>query len=213
MQRIYLLSPAHCGGPRARLLLSEKAEFELARKLRAPGGAPLSEVFTFLSGLYFRGKVAYARAFSSPPPGLPGALVITPRYGLRPPEEAISLPFLRRLASVPIDPADPRYRRPLLRDAERLAAAAGPECLFILLGSVATGKYLDLLTDVFGDRLRFPAEFVGRGDMSRGGLMLPRGERSMRGVASIGRRGGVRSASRAGRSLSPCVARPWLLPS
>jgi hypothetical protein len=25
---------------------------------------------------------------------------------------------------------------------------------------------------VFGERLMFPAEFVGRGDMSRGGLML-----------------------------------------
>ena len=24
----------------------------------------------------------------------------------------------------------------------------------------------------FGDRLRFPVDFVGRGDMSRGGLML-----------------------------------------
>jgi hypothetical protein len=172
MTRIYLLSPAHCGGRRAGLLLNEKAGFELACRLRSPGGAPLSEVFTFLSGLYFRGKVAYARAFSSPPPGLPGALVITPGHGLRRPEEAITLPFLRNLASVPIDPAEPHYRRPLVRDARRLAAAAGPECLFILLGSIATGKYLDLLTGVLGDRVRFPAEFVGRGDMSRGGLML-----------------------------------------
>ncbi|HEV8337179.1 MAG TPA: hypothetical protein VGR67_12245 [Candidatus Polarisedimenticolia bacterium] len=172
MRRIYLLSPAHCGGRRAGLLLSEKAGFELACRLRSPGGAPLSEVFTFLSGLYFRGKVAYAGAFSSPPRGLPGALVITPGYGLRRPEEAITLSFLRRLADVPIDPADRRYRGPLLRDVGRLAASAGPECHFILLGSIATGKYLDLLTGVLGDRVRFPAEFVGRGDMSRGGLML-----------------------------------------
>ena len=42
----------------------------------------------------------------------------------------------------------------------------------ILLGSVASGKYVDLLGEVFGNRLRFPAEFVGRGDMSRGGLLL-----------------------------------------
>ncbi len=42
----------------------------------------------------------------------------------------------------------------------------------VLLGSVASGKYVDLLADVLGERLRFPAEFVGRGDMSRGGLLL-----------------------------------------
>jgi len=42
----------------------------------------------------------------------------------------------------------------------------------ILLGSIATGKYVDLLLANLGQRLRFPADFVGRGDMSRGGLML-----------------------------------------
>ena len=42
----------------------------------------------------------------------------------------------------------------------------------ILLGSIATGKYVDVLLANFGQRLRFPADFVGRGDMSRGGLML-----------------------------------------
>jgi hypothetical protein len=31
---------------------------------------------------------------------------------------------------------------------------------------------VDVLTEVFGERLRFPIEFVGRGDMSRGGLLL-----------------------------------------
>jgi hypothetical protein len=42
----------------------------------------------------------------------------------------------------------------------------------VLLGSVARGKYVDVLLPIFGDRLRFPIEFVGRGDMSRGGLLL-----------------------------------------
>jgi hypothetical protein len=42
----------------------------------------------------------------------------------------------------------------------------------VLLGSIASDKYVDLLLEVFGERLLFPAEFVGRGDMSRGGLML-----------------------------------------
>lgn len=188
MRRIYLLSPAWCGGRRAHLLLSGKGEFDLARRLRGPEGASLGETFTFLSGLYFRGKVAYARAFSLPPAGLPGALVITPRLGLRNPEERMTLSLLRRLAKVPIDPEDPRFRRPLVRDARRLAAAAGPECHFILLGSIASGKYLDILSEVFGERLRVPAEFVGRGDMSRGGLMLRRAEegRPLRYIRSSG---------------------------
>ena len=44
----------------------------------------------------------------------------------------------------------------------------------MLLGSVASGKYTGPLLEVFGERLLFPADFVGRGDMSRGGLMLRR---------------------------------------
>jgi hypothetical protein len=31
---------------------------------------------------------------------------------------------------------------------------------------------VDVLLEALGDRLLFPSEFVGRGDMSRGGLML-----------------------------------------
>jgi len=150
MQRIYLLSPAFCGGPRARLLMSSRAEFDLARKLRGPEGASLGETFSFLSGLYFRGKVAHAGSFASPTPGMPGTLVITPRFGLRAAEEVVTLAFLRRLARVPIDPSDARYRRPLLRDARRIAAEAGPECLFVLLGSIATDKYVAILSEAFG---------------------------------------------------------------
>ena len=53
-----------------------------------------------------------------------------------------------------------------------MAETIDPECEVVLLGSIATGKYLDLLAGPFGERLRFPSEFVGRGDMSRGGLLL-----------------------------------------
>jgi len=42
----------------------------------------------------------------------------------------------------------------------------------VLLGSIASGKYVDVLHAIFGARLLFPSDFVGRGDMSRGGLML-----------------------------------------
>ena len=170
--RIFILSPAHCGGERAQLVFNEAAEFPLARRLRTPEGAPLGEVFAFLSGLYFRGKLAYAQAFAAPPPGVPGVVVITTNEGLRVPSRPITLARLRRFARGSIDLRDARYRRPLLRDAKILAAAAGPDCEVVLLGSVATGKYVDLLVKVFGPALRFPADFAGRGDMSRGGLML-----------------------------------------
>jgi hypothetical protein len=48
----------------------------------------------------------------------------------------------------------------------------GPECEVVLLGSIASGKYVELLQPIFGNQLLFPPAFVGRGDMSRGGLML-----------------------------------------
>jgi hypothetical protein len=172
VSRVFILSPASCGGQRARFLLNERAEFNTARRLRSPAGIPLGEAFSFLSGLYFRGKLSYARTFARPPSGAPGVVVITAGDGLREPEEMVDLERLRRFALVPIDPAERRYREPLLRDARALARAVGNNSEVVLLGSIASGKYIELLADVFADRLRFPAAFVGRGDMSRGGLLL-----------------------------------------
>lgn len=170
--RLFLLSPASCGGERARLVFNDRARFDLALRVRSPEGAPLGDVFTFLSGLYFRGKLVYARAFAAPPAGAPGVLVITPNEGLLPADEPVTIARLRRFARVPIDASEPRYRRPLARHARALAGAIGPDVEVVLLGSIATGKYVDVLARAFGDRLRFPGEFVGRGDMSRGGLLL-----------------------------------------
>ena len=172
MSRVFLLSPAHCGGLRARLVLSDRASFDLARRVRGSAGAPIGEVFSFLSGLYFRGKRAYARAFAHPPDGRVGVYVITPTDGLRPADEPVDLERLRRFASVDIAGDDPRYRAPLDRDARQLADAIAADGEVILLGSIATGKYVEPLLAVLGERLRFPLDFVGRGDMSRGGLLL-----------------------------------------
>jgi hypothetical protein len=170
-RRIFLLSPANASGERARLLLRERANFDLAVTLRKEGAA-LGEVFSFISGLYFRGKLAYAQAFAAAPDGIPGSFVIAAGRGLVPPETRVTLDELRRIADVPVDAAEPRYREPLERDARTLAELAGTDCDLILLGSIATAKYLDPLVKIFGERLLFPAEFVGRGDMGRGGLML-----------------------------------------
>lgn len=170
--RIFLLSPAHCGGKRAALLLRPDAVFDLAQQLRSPVGAPLGEVFAFLSGLYFRGKLAYATRFSGPPPGAPPALVITTSRGLLHPEARLFPADLDEFASVPIDLRDPRYRVPLEQDVLRLAEQTPPDCCFVLLGSIANPKYVELLTAILGDRLHFPEPFPGMGDMQRGALML-----------------------------------------
>jgi len=169
---VYLISPANCAGKRAAMLRNDLARFELARQLRTPAGAALGDVFTFTSGLYFRGKRAYAEAFADPPAGWAGALVIAPGLGLHATDEPITIDELRRMASVPVDLNEPRYVEPLKRDAAALEADLADGDSVVLLGSIATEKYVRPLREVFGERLRFPAAFVGRGDMSRGGLLL-----------------------------------------
>lgn len=169
--RIFLLSPANVAGVRAGLVMQEGRNSEMAIRLRQ-NGVPLGELFSFMSGLYFRGKLAYAHAFALPPCGLSGAFVITASGGLVSPDTVVTLDRLREICAGNVDPADRRYRAPLDRDAKALYESAGEDCAVVLLGSVATTKYVDPLLAIFGDRLLFPAEFVGRGDMSRGGLML-----------------------------------------
>ena len=169
--RIFILSPANCGGLRAQMLMSERSSFPLARQLREQG-ASLGTIFSFMSSLYFRGKLAYASAFASPPLDLPGILIVTPGSGLRTPEEILTIDALKEIAGVEVDERNPPYRKPLERDARRIAESLSVNCEAVLLGIVATSKYVGILGEAFQERLRFPAAFVGRGDMSRGGLML-----------------------------------------
>jgi hypothetical protein len=170
--QIFILSPASCAGKRAELLLNERASFALARRVQNDEGAPLGEVFSFLSGLYFRGKLTYARAFARPAVGSSGICVITAGRGLVDPETNVRLDDLREFAAVPIDVREPRYREPLVRDAAAVAASLPIDGQAVLLGSIASEKYVEILQAAFGERLVFPSAFVGRGDMSRGGLLL-----------------------------------------
>ena len=177
--RVFLLSPANCGGTRAGQVLSPNAEFALARDLRSRRGATLGDVFTFVSGLYFRGKQTYAMRFAAPPdPDNPivgcGVHVITPNAGLRTPDTYVTHRALRAFADAEVDPANAVYRRPFEKSARALLREIGPDCDVVLLGSIASPKYVSVLLAIFGERLRFPIDFVGRGDMSRGGLLLRR---------------------------------------
>ena len=171
MKRVFVLSPANCNGLRARWVLKRNSKVELAQRLRR-SGAPLGEVFSFLSALYFRGKLAYALTFAAPPPDFPGVWLITPTAGLVPHDMLVRSSSLRGFSRGRIHLKHAGYCRALRRSARKLARETGEDCEVVLLGSLATGKYLDILGPVLGERLRIPEEFIGLGDMSRGGLLL-----------------------------------------
>jgi hypothetical protein len=191
---VFLLSPANCAGKRAKMLLERVRTISLAAQLNGPG-ATLGEVFTFMSSLYFRGKLAYANAFGVPPDGWPAALVIAPGRGLLPADLPIRTTDLQGMAGVEVDSANPLFREPLIRDAHFLEQALGAEGRAVLLGSIATEKYATPLIEVLGGRLHFPATFVGRGDMSRGGLLL-RAARTGQPLECVPVRGAVRRGKR-----------------
>lgn len=198
--RIFLLSPAHLGGKRAELLLGGRGRFALAERLRQGEDVPLGEAFSFLSGLYFRGKLAYARRFGRAPAGVAGIQVITSNRGLLPVDTPVTTEDLRGFADTAIHADEPVYRDPLRRDLAALhqAASRGSQWDVVLLGSIATGKYVDVLLDVVGERLLFPTEFVGRGDMSRGALLL-RAARTEVELLYAPVAGAVRRGPRAGK--------------
>jgi hypothetical protein len=171
--RVFLLSPAHLGGERARILLRDEARFDLALRVKKPEGAPIGEIFAFLSGLYFRGKLTYAAAFASAPrPDVAPAYVITSNRGLTTVHEPFNQRALEELGTTDIDARNDDYRKPLARDAKKLAKKIGRDTDVVLLGSVASTKYIEVLEEIFAEWLVFPIDFVGRGDMSRGALML-----------------------------------------
>ena len=171
-RKIFILSPARTTGKRAALILNPASELPLARRLRTSAGVPLGEVFSFCSSLYFRGKVTYAERFAVAPADLAPAYVITSSNGLVSSRLRITATTVERFAGVPIDPAEATLSRAALSVRRELQGQLSSDTQVILLGSIATPKYVDPLIECFGDQLFFPTDFVGRGDMSRGGLLL-----------------------------------------
>jgi hypothetical protein len=168
---IYLLSPADATGRRAAMLFNPRAKFELAERLRTTG-ISLGEAFSFMSSLYFRGKLAYAGTFSQTVSGISGTLVITPCRGLMRPETQVRLSELAEIVGERIVHHNSKYRDPLERDLRALSEAIGQQFRVVLLGSIATKKYVPLLLEILGERLLVPRAFIGLGNMSRGGLLL-----------------------------------------
>jgi hypothetical protein len=172
VNRIFILSPAQTSGKRALMAMNPQAQFSMAQKLREPAGVPIGELFSFFSSLYFRGKLTYANRFANPPAGVENCYVITSTRGLVAPHFAVTAAIIREFTDVPIDLTDDRYRLALHRSASQLRSELGADFQIVLLGSIATDKYSAVLSECFGEHLAFPSDFLGRGDMSRGGLML-----------------------------------------
>src|SRR6476469_2278367 len=168
MSRLFLLSPANLSGLRAKQLMSPRAKCDAAGMYRSEEGVPIGLAFAFMSALYFRGKITYALHFADPS----NVFVITPGFGLVPADWRITQERMKTLQKTEIDVRKRNYRKPLERDAKALAKSLGDDAEVVLLGSVASGKYVDILWPIFGERLLFPAMFAGLGDMSRGGLLL-----------------------------------------
>jgi hypothetical protein len=160
----FLISPASLDGRRGRQLLAVGARGVWAQRLGE--GAPIGELFSVVSSLYFRGKLAYALRFGGPE----RTLIIAPGVGLVPPGWRVDRRAALRMARIRVRPDEEAYRRPLERACRReLSAGDGP---VVLLGSLATDRYLAVLGPLLGERLVTPAILFGTGNMRRGSLLL-----------------------------------------
>ena len=140
--------------------MSERATFDLAVRLRdargtARGSVQLSERSIFQGQARLLAAFGVHRILSRLFSGA-GVFVITPNAGLRTPDTPVTLGGISRFAGVDVSADNPSYRKPLDRSARSLAADIGPDCGVVLLGSIASAKYVDVLLSIFGDRLLFP---------------------------------------------------------
>ena len=79
----------------------------------------------------------------------------------------------RRRARRLTHPQSWNWRTARVGGARRRLAGGGPaDGEVVLLGSMAAGKCVGVILEILRERLRVPADFVGRGDMSRGRLLL-----------------------------------------
>lgn len=170
--RVFLLSPASLGGVRGRRILAGQGDAPLVAALHGGGTVPLGDVYAFISSLYYRGKRAYAQAFAHRSGGDPAVYAITPGRGLVADHHPVDLATVEIFAGIDVDPADEAYAAPLRKTAEGLLHTLPDDAAVVLLGSLATPKYLGPLGDVLGPRLLAPRIFAGMGDMQRGSTLL-----------------------------------------
>ncbi|MDQ6830305.1 MAG: hypothetical protein M3081_15720 [Gemmatimonadota bacterium] len=151
------------------MLLEEPPRTPVAKRLRGEG-MPIGAVFRHLSGLYFNGKLAYARAFARPPAHNEGVYILTLTDGLMTPDTLITAADLARFAKAEM--GNDAGRAELTRAVLELGEAMGDACDIVFLGSVATDKYTRMLEPALRERLLFPRELISRGQLARGALLL-----------------------------------------
>ena len=169
---VFLLSPAWCGGKRAKMLLNPAASFDLAVRLRR-GTLSLGEAFAFMSGLYFRGKLAYGSRFGPAIGGRDRTFVITPTQGLRSPVSAVTIGSAARVRVGGRErgrSALPRAARARSPRARRVAGTRRARRPARQHRDVQVRGRPPAASS--GRASCFPPSFIGRGDMSRGGLLL-----------------------------------------
>ncbi len=152
--RIFLLSPANARESEGQRLLHSTAPSELAVRLRQ-SGVRLGDVYQHISSLYFRGKLSTHQVSAIPLSRLRACRYIT-GTGLMLPETLIRFDEFRQLSAISIDASNERYRQSLIADLMRLREMAGVHVDIILLGSIATSKYVDPIANVFGERVLVP---------------------------------------------------------
>ena len=168
-RRLFLLSPANTSGRRLERLCDPAVTSPWAERVRSAEGLPIADAFCHVSSLYFRGKIAYARRFAVREEEI---LVIAPGFGLVAPSWPLDVERLQAMRQARVDVLDDAYAVPMREGCVALGADLPRDAEVVLLGSIASGKYLDLLAPAFGDRLRFPGAFVGAGELQRGALLL-----------------------------------------
>ena len=104
-------------------MTSVRAKFAAAMQYRTEAGVEVADAFAFMSALYFRGKIAYARQFAVPSAliGGNGIFVITSGYGLVPPDWRLTEERMKRMRRIDIDADARNYTKPLREHAQLIA--------------------------------------------------------------------------------------------
>ena len=132
--------------------------------------------------------------------------MITPNRGLLAPSVRMTLDDLARLAKTDIDPCAEEFRKPLQQDAKALAEALGPRGQPVLLGSIATPKYVDVLLVSLSAGASFPGRIRWSGRHEPWGSLAslcgrPLGTRLRAGAGSCPARRPATKAASSGDSI------------
>ena len=121
-------------------------------------------------------QATYASRFGRPPPSLPPALVITPTRGLQSPSLPISRSLIEEFASLDWHRPTRAFWIRSSRVRVSFVHRSSQRCAWSCSGASRRAGTSSRWRASSRAGCNYPAEFVGRGDMSRGGLLLRHAE-------------------------------------